>query len=308
MQCPRFARFSICFPTAIAVTMLGAPRTARADTPTAPEPAPATTALPPAAPSLAATFDHKPKKPNEPISLQLEDADLSELVHVIGEVTGKKFVFANAKLAKVKASIFAPQKVSVAEAYQAFLAVLTANGLTVVPHAGFHRIVESQDVARQLTPVERGELSSDERYVTRIHRLAHLSAEEVAGTVLAKLQTKDANIVPFNGLLIITETAANLRRMLDVLALIDEGGEEDKLWFRSVEHLSSAQLEKQLSDLLGLKGRGDTKRDGPPATSATGSGDALHLARIVALERPNAIVVIGARRTPSARQGSNASR
>src|SRR5690349_9256674 len=164
-------------------------------------------------------FAHKPKAPGDRVSLQLEDADLSELVRVVGELTGKRFVIASPKLAKTKASVYAPQKVTVAEAYQAFLAVLAANGLTVVPQAGFLKIVESQDVTRQLTPIEKGDVPAEERYVTRIHRLKHLGAEEVATGVLAKLATKDATIMPYapGNLLIITETGANLRRMLEIL-------------------------------------------------------------------------------------------
>ena len=187
-------------------------------------------------------FQHKPKAPTDKVDLQLEDADLGELVRVIGELTGKRFVIASPKLAKTKASVYAPQKVTVAEAYQAFLAVLTANGLTVVPQAGFLKIVESQDVARQLTPIERGDIPAEERYVTRIHRLAHLSAEEVASGVLSKLATKDASIVPYvaGNLLIITETGANLRRMLEVLDAIDAASEEDKLYLQPLRYLPAS--------------------------------------------------------------------
>lgn len=250
----------------------------------------ASTARAQEAPPPAAAFAARPKpNPAEGISLQLEDADLGELVRTIGEITGKRFVIASPKLAKVKASVFAPQKVSVAEAYQAFLAVLGANGLTVVPQAGFYKIVESQDVARQLTPIERGDLPKEERYVTRIHRVAHLPAEDVATNLLSKLATKDASIVPYGSLLVITETAANLRRMLDVLEVVDQGGDDDKVWLRPVMHLPASQVEKQLTEILGIKG-------GAAAATGSTTGDAgLHVGRIVALDRPNAVVVVGTR-------------
>lgn len=244
-------------------------------------PAPPTPPLPPG--PLDATFQHKPKLPTDKVDLQLEDADLGELVRVIGELTGKRFVIASPKLAKTKASVYAPQKVTVAEAYQAFLAVLTANGLTVVPQAGFLKIIESQDVARQLTPIERGEITAEERYVTRIHRLAHLSAEEVATGVLSKLATKDASIVPYvpGNLLIITETGANLRRMLEVLDAIDAASEEDKLYLQPLHYLPAAQVEKQLTEILDLKKKADVAPAGP-----------LHVGRIVAVERPNSLVIV----------------
>ena len=247
-------------------------------------PSPSAPAAPPPLPApLDATFQHKPKLPTDKVDLQLEDADLGELVRVIGELTGKRFVIASPKLAKTKASVYAPQKVTVAEAYQAFLAVLTANGLTVIPQAGFYKIVESQDVARQLTPIERGDIPAEERYVTRIHRLAHLSAEEVASGVLSKLATKDASIVPYvpGNLLIITETGANLRRMLEVLEAIDAASEEDKLYLQPLHYLPAAQVEKQLTEILDLKKKADVTPSGP-----------LHVGRIVAVERPNSLVIV----------------
>lgn len=277
------------------------------DAPAAKEPAGAPPVAKDAASNPLAVFEHKPAKaPDDRVSLQIEDTELDGLVKVISEMTGKRFVLASPKLGKVKVSIVAPEKVTVAVAYQAFLSVLSHNGLTVLPRAGFYNIVESQDIARQLTPLERGELPSEERYVTRIHRLAHLSAEEVVTNVLSKLQTKDASIIPFGNVLIITETAANLRRMLDILSLVDQAGEEDRLWLRPVKYLPAGQVEKQISEMLGLKGASLSGTSGatggksaePSANamaSSGGGGASLHIARIVALERPNAVVVVGTR-------------
>lgn len=266
------------------VTLFGVSRTAYAEP-----------SAPPSKPESVAPFLHKPAKaPGDPVALQLEDAELGDFVKVISELTGKKFVFGSPKLAKVKASIVAPDKVPVGVAYQAFLSVLTHNGLTILPQNGYYSIVESQDIARQLTPFEKGELPTEERYVTRVHRLAHLSAEEVNTNVLAKLQTKDASVIPYGNVLIITETAANLRRMLEILAVIDHGGEEDKIWLRPVKHLPSAQVEKQLNEMLGLKGAGGGGGSKEVATAAL-AGGSLHVSRIVALERPNAIVIVGTR-------------
>lgn len=274
---------------ALAATLL--PLAARAE-PAAPKLAEAPPAAsPPAAPPRPKLdtagdpgFDHKaPRRLGDKVALQLEDADLSDLAKVIGELTGERYLITSPKLAKVKATVYAAQKVTVAEARQAFLAMLAANGLTVIPQAGFYKIIESQDVSRQLTPIERGELPRDERYVTRIHRLAHLSAEDVAASVLSKLATKDASIVPYSpsNVLIITETAANLRRMLEVLSAIDEAGEEDKLWLQPLMHVASSQVDRQLREILGLD-----KRAADPVAGT------LHVGRIVAIDRPNALAIV----------------
>lgn len=268
------------------VTVLLLTRAASATPPVAPAP-PAPSSAP-----RADDFAHAPPRaPTDKVTLQLEDAELGELVRTIGELTGKRFVIASASLAKTKATVYAAQKVTVAEAYQAFLAVLAANKLTVVPQAGFYKIIESQDVARQLTPIERGDIPAEERYVTRIHRLQHLGAEDVANGVLSKLATKDASIVPYgpSNLLIISETGANLRRMLEILDTIDEAGEDDKLWLQPLRYVPSATVEKQLSEILDLKKRADA------AGSAGAGGGSLHVGRIVALDHPNALVIVATR-------------
>jgi general secretion pathway protein D len=84
-------------------------------------------AAPAASPSPSApdaAFLHKPKAATDAVGLSLEDAELGDLVKVMSEITGKKFVLGSPKLAKLRASIVAPEKMPVAVAYQAFLSVL----------------------------------------------------------------------------------------------------------------------------------------------------------------------------------------
>ena len=61
------------------------------------------------------------------VAFSLEDADLAELVRVISQLTGKRFIFGG-KVKNIKATVYSPQKVTVAEAYQAFLSILETNG------------------------------------------------------------------------------------------------------------------------------------------------------------------------------------
>ena len=132
------------------------------------------------------------------------------------QLTGKRFIFGG-KVRNIKATVYSPQKVTVAEAYQAFLSILETNGLTVVPHGRFLKIVETAGVATQDTPIYgAGQGAPDEdRYITRMHRLAHMSADDVAN-VLGKFKTKDGDITVYGpgNLLIITDTGTNIRRMM----------------------------------------------------------------------------------------------
>src|SRR5580704_569759 len=90
-----------------------------------------------------------PRDPNVKVTFALQDADITELVRVVGEITGRHFIVASGKAKGIKATVYSPDKVTVAAAYRAFLAILQANGLTVMPEGQFDSIVDSQEISRQ---------------------------------------------------------------------------------------------------------------------------------------------------------------
>ena len=225
------------------------------------------------------------------MALTLDDADLSDLLRTIGQLTGRRFVVASAHAKGLKATLYAPEKVSVAEAYQAFLAVLQANALTVIPSGAFWKIIDTQDVSKQPTPVARaGEAATaEERYVTRVLRLRHVNAEDIAANVLGKFATRDASIVPYapGNLVILTDTGENIRRMQRILEDLDVAEPGDKVWVEPIHYLSASDMEKKLAEVFDLKApAGERRRPSPrPAVD--------RLTRLVALDRPNALVIVG---------------
>jgi general secretion pathway protein D len=230
-----------------------------------------------------------PRDPNGKVTFTLQDADITELVRVIGEITGRHFIVASGKAKGVKATVYSPDKVSVDAAYRAFLAILQANGLTVMPEGPFEAIVDSQDISRQATPVQK---SGDFRappleYVTRIHKLAHVDATDVAVNVLAKFETTSGSIVPYepSNLLIMTDTAENVARMMRILEQIDVGGPHQQVFFQPLFYVPGHDLEKTLSSVFDVRGSVDK-----PGESAHREGG---VAKVVAVDRPNALIIVG---------------
>ena len=241
--------------------------------------------------------EFQPRSPNYKVSFSLEDADLGELVRVIGQLTGKRFIFGG-KVRNIKTSVLCPEKVTVAEAYQAFLSILETNGLTVVPQGRFFKIIDSAGVGTQLTPIYRmGEnVPTEDRFVTRLHRLSHVGADEVAN-VLGHFKSKDADITihgPGN-LLIITDTGANIRRMMQIVEEIDVGGAGDQIWIEPVHYGAASDLAQRITDLFDLKG-GAQPQPGQPAKPAGGSNSDVHVSKVVADDRTNALIIVATER------------
>jgi general secretion pathway protein D len=225
------------------------------------------------------------------VKFNLQDADLAELVNHISGLTGKRFIY-GAKVRQIKATVVAPEPVTLDEAYQAFLSILEANGMTVVPHGRFLKIIDSAGVAMQPTPiVARGEPIPDaDRYITRLYRLENASPDELL-PVLTKFKSKDGDITPYapGRLLIITDTATQVRRLIRIVEEVDIGGSGQKMWIEPVRHGSAADMAKRLNELFEMGGAAPAAPGQPPGAVKGGSG----LTRVVADDTSNSLIVVG---------------
>jgi general secretion pathway protein D len=248
-----------------------------------------------------AGVEYEPHPGGERVSFSLEDADLPELVRMVGELTGKRFIFGG-KVRNIKATVFSPQKVTVAEAYQAFLSILEANGLTVVPHGRFYKIIDSPD-ARTGAPVYvAGQVGpAEERFITRIHRLRNVNAEEVAN-ILGHFKSKDGDIVVYGpgNLLIVTDTGTNIQRMVRILEDIDVPGVGDQIWLEPVHYGLATDIAQRLDEVFDVKasagGSGGKPGDKGAAPPAGAGGSDVHVSKILADERSNSLVIIATER------------
>jgi general secretion pathway protein D len=240
----------------------------------------------------ATDVPYKPMGAGHLVKFNLQDADLAELVNHISGLTGRRFIY-GAKVRSIKATVVSPEPVSLDEAYQAFLSILEANGMTVVPHGRFYKIIDSGGIASQPTPiVARGEPVPDaDRYITRLYRLENAAPDDIV-TVLNKFKSKDADITPYSPgrLLIITDTATQVRRLIRLIEEIDIGGAGQHMWIEPVHHGTSADMAKRLNELFEIGTAGAAAAaPGTPGAGKQSSG----LSRVVADDASNSLIVVG---------------
>ena len=172
------------------------------------------------APQSEQGVDYEPKSPNYRVAFSLEDADLPEIVRVIGQLTGKRFIFGG-KVRNIKATVYSPQKVTVAEAYQAFLSILETNGLTVIPHGRFLKIVETAGIMRRRPPPptpRRVRAARRTKIGTSPESIVSAMRERGGGgerpRQVQDRRTATSSYTAPGNLLIITDTGSNIRRMM----------------------------------------------------------------------------------------------
>ena len=251
---------------------------------------------PGAAPALPSTMDKIAQATDVPfrakpgghlVKFNLQDADLAELVNHISGLTGKRFIY-GAKVRQVKATVVSPEPVTLEEAYQAFLSILEANGMTVVPHGRFLKIVDSGGVMTQPTPIiARGEPVADaDRYVTRLYRLQAVSTDE-AMALVTKFKSKDGDVSAYapGRLLIITDTGTQVRRMIRLLEEVDVGGSGQRLWIEPVHNGSAPDLAKRVNELFEL--------GAAPGQPGSAAAKASGLSKVIADEQTNSLIIVG---------------
>ncbi|MGB7475017.1 MAG: secretin N-terminal domain-containing protein, partial [Polyangiales bacterium] len=259
-------------------------------------------------PQFETGVEFKAMSPRTRVTFNLEDAELPDLVRLISNMTGRRFILPT-KLRAIKATVFAPTKVTVAEAYQAFLSVLEVNGFTIVPAGRYLKIVEAQQIERQTVPMyeDGSTVPSTDRYVTRIHHLAHLAAEDVT-TLLARFASRTANITSYapTNMLILTDTGAQIRRMLRLIAAIDLPRSGTQTWIEPVHFANASDLAARLLEIFAA----DTEATAPKRPAARpaakkqnaspavlgGSASEPTILNIIADERTNSLIIIATER------------
>ena len=259
-----------------------------------------------AAPSLANAQIEDMTDENYPdlVEANFPNAEITDVIKAIGQLTGKNFIIDPGVRGKI--SIIAPSKVTVAEAYKAFLAALAINGFTVVPYGKFLKVKASRNAQRDSIETYTGAYApTSDIYITRIIHLKHISAEEV-NKRLRVLPSKDGEMTPYEptNSLLITDYGANVERMVKIIKELDRPGFEEQLSVIPIRYAKSKDLADLINQIINKDPRGGG--GGAPAfgasvprfrsrggTAAGGTPEELSL--VAPDDRTNALIVVGNR-------------
>ena len=220
-----------------------------------------------------------PVKPQEgaTITPNYKEADLSQIIQAVSEVTGKNFIIdprVNAKVTMLSATPMSP-----AQFYEAFLAVLQVYGYVAVPAGKVIKIVPNTD-ARQLpaNDLPRDVSTTSDEIVTQIITLKNISASQLV-PVLRPLIPQYGHLAAFSGgnMLIIADRASNVSRIVRIVERMDESGDEP---YDLVElhNASASELVRVVNQL----------NQGAAAGGEAGAG-----VKVVTDERTNSVLISG---------------
>ena len=156
------------------------------------------------------------------INLNFKDAEVDSVIGAFGHLLNKSFVIDPRVRGKI--SLETPRPVNRAQAFALLKTVLRQQGFAIVDLGDLYKVVPEADAKLQSGPVEIGAASArdGDEVITQVFQLNHESANNMI-PVLRPLVSPNNTITAFpgNNTLIITDYAANLRRLSKVIATLD---------------------------------------------------------------------------------------
>src|SRR6266404_3202785 len=211
------------------------------------------------------------------ITPNYKDADLSQIIQAVSEVTGKNFIIdprVNAKVTMLSATPMSP-----AAFYEAFLSVLQVYGYVAVPAGKVIKIVPNTD-ARQLpaNDLPNDVSRTSDEIVTQIISMKNVSAAQLV-PILRPLIPQYGQLAAYaaGNMLIISDRASNVSRIVRIIQRMDESGDEP-IEVIALHNASAADVVRIVNSL----------NQGGQGAEAAGAA-----AKIVADDRTNSILLTG---------------
>ncbi|HEV7356644.1 MAG TPA: secretin N-terminal domain-containing protein, partial [Steroidobacteraceae bacterium] len=210
------------------------------------------------------------------ITPNYKDADLSQIIQAVSEVTGKNFIIdprVNAKVTMLSATPMSPQAF-----YEAFLAVLQVYGYVAVPAGKIIKIVPNTDL-RQLpaNDLPNNVSATSDEIVTQIVVLKNVNAAQLVPMLRPLIPTYGhLAAYPSGNMLIISDRASNVSRVVRIIERMDESGDEP-IEVIALHNAGAADVVRIVNSLN--QGAGT---EGAPA-------------KVVADERTNSVLLTGER-------------
>ncbi|MDM3869764.1 type II secretion system secretin GspD [Porticoccus sp. W117] len=153
------------------------------------------------------------------------DADIREVIHFVSATLGAESVIID-PLVKGKVDVISRVPLNQEKLYDLFVNVLDVHGFAAINSNGVLRVIPAKK-ARTAPASANTQPASENGFVTRIIELNHVSAAKVL-PILRPMVPQHAHLAAStNGTLVISDTAANVRRIERLIRQLDKASKTE---------------------------------------------------------------------------------
>jgi general secretion pathway protein D len=186
--------------------------------------------------------------------LNFDNADIETVIHAASEIVGFNYVIGpgvSGKKVTVQTSGRIPQE----DVFGVLLAILEVHGVTAVRSGNLYKIVPIEGARERAVPTIVGGTPDASRtgdeVVTQIVPIRFAPVNDL-GTLLRPLISSKGTLIANRetGVLIITDSASNISRLLDIIRLVDVEVALDELQIIPMQYADAAEMANILNQLF----------------------------------------------------------
>ena len=182
------------------------------------------------------------------ITPNFKDADITQITEAVAAATGKNFIVDPRVRAQV--TMISSTPMSPAAFYEAYLAILQVHGFIAVPAGDIIKILPDAN-ARQIPSVDLPDhvSSTSDEIVTQVIDVKNVSAAQLV-PILRPLIPQYGQLAayPASNILIISDRANNVNRIMRIIRRIDQVGDQD-VEVIPLQNASSAEIVRVINSL-----------------------------------------------------------
>jgi general secretion pathway protein D len=271
------------------------------------------------------------------VNLDYDNVDIKDVIKDFSRKTGRNFLI-DPKISG-KITVHAPLAVPMEDAYEVFIAILDANNYATVVEANYKtddpdyrrlglskprwkrgdplitRILPAGDAKSEPLQIYKGNyLPRTSGLVTRLVTLDNISADEVS-KVIQKWVSSAGDLISYapTNTLIITDSANNISRMMDLISELDISAPKQKLEVVQIQFAEATRVIEIIREIYGEDGTAQQKttsstskassrrnrnkgkskaKAGTPASSTSVGASTSFISKMIADERTNSILIL----------------
>jgi general secretion pathway protein D len=197
---------------------------------------------------LVATMSAASAQQSGRITPNFKDADITQITEAVAAATGKNFIVDPRVRAQV--TMISSTPMSPAAFYEAYLAILQVHGFIAVPAGDIIKILPDAN-ARQIPSVDLPDhvSSTSDEIVTQVIDVKNVSAAQLV-PILRPLIPQYGQLAayPASNILIISDRANNVNRIMRIIRRIDQVGDQD-VEVIPLQNASSAEIVRVINSL-----------------------------------------------------------
>lgn len=226
------------------------------------------------------------------------NADIKDVTDHMQQLTGINLILDKDVKGKVSITTFTP--ITVGDAWKAYLAALNMAGYTLVKAGAFYKIINARDVRYVPTAIYTGAYTPEtEAHIMKVMTLKYVDASEISRN-FRPFMSRYGRVIDLKqtNTIIISDTGANIARLVKLIKFIDIPGHEESLQIIKVKNSSAIEIAKLLDEILRGGSSSSRTRSSSSRTSkrfsktSSSSSGGQNISKIIAEPRTNSIIAM----------------